>query len=94
MTPLGGETEDFSQPESNVQINFLVSEPEQDSMEYQEIASSVPQAEDEEGLIILSVLTFSVVADDGRMVDLSQCEIEAEVVFKETLVDALANMEQ
>lgn len=87
------QTEDFSQPESNVQINFLVSEPEQDSMEYQEIASSVPQAEDEEGLIILSVLTFSVVADDGRMVDLSQCEIEAEVVFKETLVDALANME-
>lgn len=83
------QTEDFYRPESNVRINFQVSEPEQDSMEYQEIASSVPQTEDEEGLIILSVLTFSVVADDGRMVDLSQCDIEAEVVFKETL----ANME-
>lgn len=79
------------QPERSVQINFQVTEPDQDSQEYQEIAASVPKSGAEQ--MILSVLAFSVTSSDGREVDLSQCEIEAEVVFSEELVDALVNKE-
>ncbi|NBI09542.1 fibro-slime domain-containing protein [Colidextribacter sp. OB.20] len=73
-----------------IKIEFHVNEPDQDSPEYRNITAAVPESEAEQ--IVLSVLTFSVTASDGREVDLSRCSIEAEVEFTQELVDALVNM--
>lgn len=73
-----------------IKIEFHVNEPDQDSPEYRNITAAVPESEAEQ--IVLSVLTFSVTASDGREVDLSRCSIEAEVEFTQELVNALVNM--